>query len=151
MAITSGQGTTTVTLTGTANGTTNNNVAGALKVSSTNSCGNTSAFRTGTVTYCHDGVAMNSSKEEQAAIFSDIYPNPTASDFTIDVTSDVDKDIVVEVYDMLGNLVISKKHQIVSGTNTMKTNIEDFNNGMYFMRLLDSNSNVIHSQTVVKQ
>jgi len=147
-SITAGQGTNSITISGTS--VTTNPLSGIVKVSSTNSCGMTSAFRTMAVTYCHDGIAMNNN-ETNSNTFSNIYPNPTSSEFTIDVTSDVDKDVTVEVYDVLGNLVIHAKHQLVSGTNTMKTNIEDFKNGMYFVRLLDVDSNVIHSQTVIKQ
>jgi hypothetical protein len=124
-------------------------------VTSTNGCGSTSAYRTLAVTYCHDGIAMDNANESNATTFSNIYPNPTSSEFTIDVVSTGsttdNQEITVEVYDVLGNLVINAKHQLVSGTNTMKTNIEDFENGMYFVRLLDADSNVIHSQTVIKQ
>ena len=63
----------------------------------------------------------------------------------------MDEEITLEVYDLLGNLVISQKHQLVSGTNTMNTNIGEFKNGMYFVRLTDGNSNVIHTERVVKQ
>ncbi len=33
----------------------------------------------------------------------------------------------------------------------MKTNIKEFKNGMYFVRLLDGDSNVIHTQKLIKQ
>ena len=124
---------------------------GILKVSSSNSCGSTSAQRTKSVTRCLDPMAMNNGSESNSTIFSNIYPNPASSEFTIDVTSEVDQVVTVEVYDVLGNLVISEKHQIVNGTNTMKTNIGQFENGMYFVRLLGVDSSVIHSQTMVKQ
>ena len=130
-SIVSGNGTNTITVTGPASGTTS---SGLVKVTSTNTCGMTSAVRSMAVTYCHDGIAMNGT-ETNSVTFFNIYPNPTSSEFTIDVTSDVDKDVTVEVYDVLGNLVINAKHQLVSGTNSMKTNIQDFENGMYFVRL----------------
>ena len=159
-SITSGQGTNSITISGTS--VTTNPLSGSVKVTSTNSCGMTSAYRTLAVTYCRDGIAM-SNTETNSNTFSNIYPNPTSSDFTIDVVSagstgsltsgstTENQEVTVEVYDVLGNLVIHAKHQLVAGTNTMKTNMEDFKNGMYFVRLLDVDSNVIHSQTVVKQ
>ena len=151
-SITSGQGTTTITAVGPASGTTS---TGQVQVRSLNSCGLLSLYRSMSVTYCHNGIAMNNGVEATGTTFSNIYPNPTASDFTIDVISTSstteNQEVTVEVYDVLGNLVIHAKHQLVSGTITMKTNIEDFENGMYFVRLLDVDSNVIHSQTVIKQ
>ena len=158
-SITSGQGTNSITVSGPATGTSS---SGLVRVSATNTCGSTSALRTMAVTYCHDGIAMDT-ETESGNSFSNIYPNPTSSEFTIDVVSagstgsltsgstTENQEVTVEVYDVLGNLVIHSKHQLVSGTNTMKTNIEEFKNGMYFVRLLDVDSNVIHSQTVIKQ
>ena len=150
ITITSGQGTTSINVsippqTGT---TTQTNT---LKVTSTNACGSVSAIRTMNVTRCLDAIAMNTPIAEQSNNFSNIYPNPATSEFTIDVTTDVDKDIIVEVYDILGNLLIQQKHQAVIGVNTMKTNIEEYRDGMYFVRLLDSNSNVLYTQRVIKQ
>ena len=150
ITITSGQGTTAIVVsipaqTGT---TTQTN---ALKVTSTNACGSVSAIRSMNVTRCLDAIAMNTPVAEQSNNFSNIYPNPTSSEFTIDVTTDVDKDVIVEVYDILGNLLIQQKHQAVIGVNTMKTNIEEYRDGMYFVRLLDSNSNVLYTQRLIKQ
>ena len=100
---------------------------------------------------------MNSGTQEKSNTISDLYPNPTSSLFTIDVTmgnqqsSIANQQLTMEVYDILGNLVISQKHQLVSGTNTMNTNIGEFKNGMYFVRLTDGNSTIIHTERVVKQ
>ena len=146
-SITSGNGTNSITISGPATGTTS---SGLVKVTSSNTCGMTSAFRTMSVSYCHDAVGMNNSISSKNTFFG-LYPNPATSDFTIDVTSEMDKEITIEVYDVLGNLVINAKHQLVSGTNSMKTNIQDFENGMYFVRLLDVDSNVLYSQRVIKQ
>ena len=102
-------------------------------------------------TYCHSGIAYGNTNDETGTAFSAVYPNPTATDFKIDVTTDLDKEITLQVYDVLGNLIISKKHQIASGTSTINTNIENYKNGMYFVRLVDSNASTVYSQTVIKQ
>jgi len=119
-----------------------------LKVAETNTCGNISLYRTTTITRCLSPDAMNT---EGGNTFSNVYPNPTSAEFTMDVTVYKDQEIVVEVFDILGNIVISEKHNLVSGTSTMKTNMEQFNRGMYFVRILDANSNVMHTERVVKQ
>ena len=143
--IVSGQGTTALNVTFAGIHT----AAGSLKVASVNSCG-TSAYRTLAIAVCADPISMNNTADA-GNTYSAIYPNPTTNEFTIDVTSDVDKDVIVEVYDILGNLMIQQKHQVVSGVNTMKTNIESYKDGMYFVRLLDKDSNVLYTQRVVKQ
>jgi hypothetical protein len=124
---------------------------GILKVTATNNCGATSGIRTLGVTYCHDGIANGNNNSESGATLSNLYPNPTSSDFKIDVTTDTDKDITVQIYDVLGNLIINEKHQITIGTNTLTTNIEDYKKGLYFVRLVDCNLKTVYSQTVIKQ
>ena len=71
--------------------------------------------------------------------------------FKLDVTTDMDEEMTVMVYDVLGNLVISEKHQLVNGTTTLTTNIENYKAGMYFVRLVDKDANTVYSGTVVKQ
>ena len=150
MIYVSGQGTNTlvVNIAASTGTTTANSI---LMVKTTNACGSISLWRSMTITRCLNAAAMNNGTQEKSNTISNLYPNPTSSDFTIDVTSEMDEEITLEVYDILGNLVISQKHQLVSGTNTMNTNIGEFKNGMYFVRLTDGNSNVIHTERVVKQ
>ncbi len=108
---------------------------------------NTSAPKTVPIS----GSALRPIGMENNGMFSGIYPNPTTNEFMIDVTSDVDKDIVIEVYDVLGNKVVEQKHTIVSGDSSLKTNIEEFETGMYFVRLRDNDGNLLFTQRVIKQ
>ncbi len=142
-----GQGTNVITV-NILTGSTNNTATSTLKLTETNTCGNTSLFRTTTITRCLSPDALNT---EGVNTFSAIYPNPTSAEFTMDVTVDKNQEIVLEVFDILGKIVISEKHTLATGTSTMKTNMEAFNNGMYFVRILDASSNVMHTERVVKQ
>ena len=150
-SITSGNGTNTITVTGPAV-TTNPVTTGLVNVKSTNTCSTTpSNFRTLTVTSCHDAIGMNGTTTESGSNFSAVYPNPTSSAFAIDATLDADQEVTVEVYDILGNLLVQQKHQLTTGANTMKTNIESYKDGMYFVRILGNESNVLYTQRVIKQ
>ena len=141
MTIVSGQGTTTI----------NANIAGTLttgsvKVSAQNTCG--SSAGASLAVSCASPDAMT---QTTGNMFSALYPNPTANEFTIEVTSDIDNELVVEVYDVLGNLLKHEKHELTSGVGTMKTNIEDYKDGIYFVRVLDNQNNVLYTQRVIKQ
>ena len=144
--ITSGQGTTAITCSGPAAGTP---TAGLVQVTSTNSCANTSAVRTLSVTYCKNAIANIDVPEFNS--FSAVYPNPSSSEFRIDATSDSDTDLSLEVYDILGNLLLKEKHHLSVGSNTLKTNIDKFRSGMYFVRLLGDNSTILYTQRVIKE
>jgi hypothetical protein len=143
---------TSITVYGPATGT---STSGIVKVASNNTCGFTSTQRTLGVTYCHSAALDNNGNSTPDAnptnMFSAIYPNPTSGEFKIDITTDIDRDITLQVYDVLGNLVVNQKHLITAGTSTMNTNIETFRAGMYFVRLIDSNEGAVYSQTVLRQ
>jgi hypothetical protein len=146
--ITSGAGTNSITCAGSPTGT---STAGLVKVTSTNSCGLTSAVRSLANTYCHSAIANNNGTEQSGNSFSALYPNPTSGEFKLDVTTDMDEVMTVQVYDVLGNLIISEKHQVTNGTSTLTTNLESYKAGIYFVRLVDSNAGNIYSQNVIKQ
>ena len=146
--IATGQGTTMITATLPAN-VNNITFSGAVKVAATSTCGN-SAAKSLTVNYCKSALTMNNEKGDENNI-SNLYPNPTTSEFTIDITSDVDKDIVMEVYDILGNKVIQQKHNLANGQSSLKINVEQLINGIYFVRLTDANSDILFTERVVKQ
>ena len=80
-----------------------------------------------------------------------MYPNPAQSEFTIDVTTSFDNNVVVEVYDITGNKVIQQKRSVTTGESSLKTNIEEFHTGMYFVRILDTDNNILFHQTIIKQ
>jgi hypothetical protein len=144
MTIQSGQTTTSITVScpqGTAS------TVGTLKVNSINACGNSSAIRSMNVTRCLGPVPMNGNKYN----FSSIYPNPASTVFTVELTSAANDEITVEVYDILGNSLIQQKHPVVEGENNILTDIEQLKDGMYFVRILDSNSNAVLTQRVIKQ
>jgi hypothetical protein len=144
--ITSGAGTTAITCAGPGTPT---SYSGLVKVTSTNTCASTSGIRTKAVTYCHTAIANNA--DQNGSSYSPLYPNPTNGEFKMDVTTDINEEMTIQVYDVLGNLVISEKHQVANGTSTLTTNLESYKTGMYFVRLIDSNASTVYSQTVIKQ
>ena len=146
VSIASGQGTNSVVL----NVSTTAFASGLIRVYAQTACGN-SAYRGLTFGACASPTEMNVTVEEKDNMFSTLYPNPTANEFNIDVTTSEERAVVVEVYDVLGNVVKHELHQLVSGTSTMKTNIEENQNGIYFVRVLDVDNNVLYTQRVVKQ
>ena len=143
-SIASGQGTTSVVV----NVASSAFAAGLIRVYAQTSCGN-SPYSGLTFGACASPLEISVADKGNA--FSSIYPNPTSSNFTLDVTVDSDQELMLEVFDISGNIVITEKHNLVSGTSTMITNMEKFDNGIYFVRILDADRNVMHTERVVKQ
>ncbi len=142
MSITSPQGTTSITVNSATTATT-----GFVKVSAQNNCGS-SGQKSLTVT-CAESISMESQAIADK-MFSELYPNPTTNEFTIEVTSEVDNALVVDVYDVLGNLLKHEIHQLNGGRSKMKTNITSFNEGIYFARVLDKDNNILYTQKIIK-
>ncbi len=128
---------------------------GQIKVAARYSCVDRATQTSGYKTVPISGVALNpnamANNTDLRSVFSEIYPNPASTEFTIDVTSDGDRNIVVEVFDVLGNMAIEQKHYLMAGEVAFKTNVETLEKGMYFVRITDVEGNVLYTQRVIKE
>ena len=142
-----GQGTNIIVATMPAN---INNVtfSGVVRVHAISGCGN-SADKTLTVSYCKSALGMNNGEEANGF---NLYPNPTSGEFTIEINQpSLTGKVIMEVYDVFGKRVVNEQHTVEKGTTLLKTSIEEFGNGMYFVRLVDENNNLIYTHRFVKQ
>ncbi len=144
MTLISGQGTTSITAI-----VPPTMAAGSVKVSEQNACGNS----TGTslvIGACASPLEMDSEMNSEN-MFSPLYPNPTTNEFSIDINTSNDMEVIEQIFDIMGNKVMDHKYEIVKGQFLLKTNIDELNSGIYFVRLLDKDSNVLYNEKVIKQ
>ena len=81
----------------------------------------------------------------------EVYPNPANADFTIEANSDTEKDVTIEMYDILGNKLSQQHKKMSAGNTVIKTPIDELQKGMYFIRISDSDNNMLYTQRIVKQ
>ena len=136
MSIVSGQGTTSIVALAAANVT-----SGTMRAYSQTTCGN-GGFASLAYGVCASPLSMD---EENVSMFH-VYPNPANNEFTISLNS-IQNNIEMDVYEVLGNKVINRT--LTNETSTI--NIEQLSNGLYFVRLVDANSNIIYTQRLVKE
>jgi hypothetical protein len=86
--------------------------------------------------YCSQG--WPTAIEDISSLGIVIYPNPTKDIITIETRLDID----VELYDMIGNKVISE-------SNTKRLDLSDFSNGIYNMSII--HNGIRYSKKVIKQ
>ena len=151
-----GQGTAQITATLPAN-VNNTNYAAYIKVVAVSDCGN-SAAKSLTVNYCRSAEDMINAGFGDLDYVSTIHPNPVTTDFTIELSfpggasAEISShQLTIEMYDVLGNLVTSEKHVIEKGVSSVTTSLTEFKNGMYFVRVLDADMNVMHTERIIKQ
>ena len=63
-----------------------------------------------------------------------LYPNPTIDILNIELYGNNNGNIVLEVYEINGKLVMSKNEKMNTGNNTWSINTEKLNSGAYFVR-----------------
>ena len=125
--------------------------AGGITVKGVNACGNGLA-RTLALSMTCLGTSDAKSVVESASVFTaDLYPNPTSENLNMNFVSDVDKDIVVEIYNALGSKISAQKYSITVGENTLRTNVSEYTNGLYFVHITDLLTNEVLNKTFLKQ
>ena len=146
-SVTSGQGTSSVTV----HFALTTPTGSLVKVAAVNSCA-TSAQVSYAVTTCLSPIVIETSTEPASTInsFSDLYPNPSAEYFNVDILSDVNKEVEIMVFDVNGNKVIDTKHAISAGATTLKTDFDKFSNGVYFVRIVDLSNHSTETRKLVK-
>lgn len=69
-----------------------------------------------------------------------IYPNPTSGQFMLTYTSNSNTDNTIRLYDLLGQVVLSKSVSQQTGSNTVIFDIGAFSQGIYMLELTTENA-----------
>ncbi|NBX80754.1 MAG: T9SS C-terminal target domain-containing protein [Flavobacteriales bacterium] len=153
LVIISGQGTNTITV-----NVTNATVSGNIQVRAFNNC-KTGAPGSLRVRSCLPSVSRTMSTEitEESISNSElitkieavVYPNPTNGEVNIEFTNELEKNVSIELYDMIGNKV--SKSDIPAGSTVGNLTLEGMTSGMYLLQVVNSNNDIIYKTKVSKQ
>ena len=92
-----------------------------------------------TVDLC-TGIVSNTNPQDIS-----IYPNPATD--RLNITLGNQQQLLVEIYDIIGNIVLKS---FIHNTESF-INIEQFDKGMYLVRLMDEGNNILYTQRLIKQ
>lgn len=73
---------------------------------------------------------------------SDIYPNPTGSNASLNITMKHESDVKLAVYNTLGSSIYSGTVKCVAGKNKLPIDCSALNNGMYFVTIQSAESKI---------
>ena len=73
-----------------------------------------------------------------------IYPNPTAGELTLNFSSEVVGNTIVNVVDLAGKTLSTKTIETFKGVNTLELNVSDLAVGTYFVRMDNGTEVVSH-------
>ncbi len=129
-----------------------NTPAGSLvRVASVNACGTSSLRSTAGLVTCASPIEIGGvDNANGGSTFSELYPNPATDFLNFDVTSDINKDVLVQVYNVLGAEVINQKYAVVTGTTSLKTDVSGLHNGVFMVRLTDLSNSITITKSMVK-
>lgn len=89
-------------------------------------------------------------KEYQNAL-TKVYPNPAASILHFELASNTNQKVLVELFDMSGQKVLSQQQQITKGLNRKQLAIHLLGKGTYYLQITDEQNEVIGKVAVVKK
>lgn len=149
--IVSGQGTNSVEV--------NFSAVAALKTSNkltvlaTNACGSSTAIKSITLTSstCPAARVSSTTKESISVTATEVYPNPSTTEFNIDITASKAGSVQVIVYTFEGNMVSTRSIQLLEGNNTITQDVTSLNNGIYFVQIANSSNNEVIVKKMIKQ
>jgi archaellum component FlaF (FlaF/FlaG flagellin family) len=139
--VVSGQGTNSLTLTFSSAMATST----SLYVSYSNSCGTVSNRRKLTITE-----VPCLGRPANTVEYSELYPNPSSSNFNIDINAAAASELTVVVYAFNGNVVSEEKHNLQRGNNTVTTNTSRLPKGLYVVRFINPTTNSVETKKFFK-
>lgn len=84
----------------------------------------------GTNEYSDVILVKNGEKESILTTF----PNPSNNQLNVNLISYLDENIVLQVYDSKGSLILTSKHEVTEGINTISLNTSGLSAGVYSLR-----------------
>ncbi len=75
--------------------------------------------------------------------FNKMYPNPTSNQLTLDYLLDIDGQVEINVYDMLGRKVINQSLQQEEGQQKVPLNVANLLDGTYILQINAENQQII--------
>ena len=129
-----------------------------VKVKAQNAC-NSTADKSITLTW--DGIDLalcpDSGTNKQtdpiavASNVSQIYPNPVADTFSIDLSTTLGSEVSLTIYAINGAIVKTSKVQLVEGFNTVSEDVSNLGEGIYFVKLYNATNNETIVRKLVKR
>lgn len=80
-----------------------------------------------------------------------VYPNPTKSDFTMEVTTQTSASYDLQLTNLTGAIVLQKSFNVTKGTSRVSLPADKLANGVYVLSIRDMNSNERKVVKLIKQ
>jgi len=73
-------------------------------------------------------------------VASELYPNPTTQYINLTIESEVSNTSRVDIYDANGAMIVSQNVEVLTGTNSVRIDLNDVPSGILFLRISETNT-----------
>ena len=81
-------------------------------------------------------VGIDDTPFKQETVQLKLYPNPAYDYTTFEMSSDKNKNILLNVYDLAGRMVSTREIRLVKGLNKIRIDLTDLQKGIYILRVI---------------
>lgn len=103
----------------------------------------------GSVSYS-ETIAMEATGSVKMRV-ENIHPNPTTGSLFFDLYSPSNQEVLVEVWDVTGHLVLAQPQQLGAGKNSLLANTAELTEGMYLLRVHTQQSGFSYSAKFIRE
>jgi hypothetical protein len=90
-------------------------------------------------------------KDNQDNVFDVlVYPNPFESMINISLDSDIKTEVLIELYDISGRLVLTQNKTLNMGENAVKMDTTTIQKGVYILNISSQDGNTLFSMKIIK-
>jgi PKD repeat protein len=79
-----------------------------------------------------------------------LYPNPASNTCTLEINASQNLELGIDVNNILGAVVQTRKWQVVSGENRMQLDVTDLASGMYTLTIRSSSGQAVRKLEIIK-
>ncbi len=97
--------------------------------------GDEDAFDVNEIVYLCVPATLDVTVEEQHNTIDEftVYPNPAGTSTKVSFTVNTPGNVVVNVFDVRGQMISSYSNKVPAGRNSLEINVENFASGVYFI------------------
>ncbi len=93
---------------------------------------------------------LGDENEHSSNFEASVYPNPAQNELNVMFNSKSIATYSITIVDMLGRVVNNISFESIEGENTMKLDLDKFDNGIYFIKIQSKGSNLTQKFTILK-
>jgi PKD repeat protein len=87
---------------------------------------------------------------QNSVVSTQIYPNPTNSNYSVQIEANQQTDVTISITNLVGQVVETTTNEISVGTNVISFDSSSYPNGVYLVSITNNKSGIIFNSKLIK-